>query len=208
MDFIHHLSQTINETSLFIIIFTLFLISFLDTLIVVGIFFPASFFVMSAGFFVTGIPKIILYFIIIVVGGLLGDLISFYLGKKGIDWVNKRKLLSKFLYIEKGKAFFEKHGNKGILFGRFLGVIKSIIPFVAGFLGMNLKKFIVLNIFANIIWTTINFGIGLILGKIFNTFYVPKSIEFVVVFLPFILFFGWFFIQYTPKIIRFLKKNN
>ncbi len=190
----------------------LFIISFFDTLIVVGAFFPASFFVLMAGFFAVHTGLNIWYStIVIVLGGLVGDLLSYFFGKKGINWFKGEKRLLKASYLDKGQAFFEKYGDKSIIFGRFLGIIKSIIPFVAGLVKMNIKKFIFLNLIAGIIWTIVHLGVGYILGKSFNIFYISKDVKYTVILFPVILFIIWTLIEYRSKVFNFFKfkkKNN
>lgn len=190
----------------------MFLISFLDTLIVIGAFFPASFFVMAAGYFALHTNlDFALVLLVVTFGGLVGDLLSYYIGKKGINITIRKKKLSDLFYIEKGKRFIDKYGDKSIILGRFLGVIKSVIPFIAGISKMPIKKFFTLNLIAGIIWSIIHLGIGYGLGKTFEYFYVPKSIEFMVVFLPFLIFFAWTLFEYRNKffnIFKFLKKSN
>ena len=93
-----------------------------DTLIVVGAFFPASFLLLLRDFFSihTGLD-IWISIIVITLGGLIGDLLSYFIGLKGLNWFKGEKKLLKASYLDKGEAFFfEKYGDKSIIIGRFL----------------------------------------------------------------------------------------
>lgn len=194
-----------SETSIWVYII-LFLVSFLDTLIVIGAFFPASFFIMAAGFFAAHTDlNIYLSSIFIILGGLIGDLLSYFFGRKGVNWFKGEKKLLKASYLDKGQEFFDKYGNKSIIIGRFLGIIKSIIPFIAGLVKMDLRKFIFLNTIAGFLWTIIHLGIGYILGKSFDIFYISKDMKYIILILPFILFFVWTLLEYRVKIFKYLK---
>ena len=209
MDFITNLMGIIGGDNVFWTYLILFVVSFLDTLIVIGAFFPASIFVMAAGFFATHTNiNIWLAFLIIVSGGLLGDLLSYFFGRKGTNWFKGEKKILKTFYIDKGQMFFNKYGDNGIIFGRFLGVIKSIIPFIAGVIKMDLKKFIFLNILSGIIWTIVHLGIGFFLGKSLDIFFVSKKLKFIIIFLPFILFLLLTIFEFRIKIFKGKNENK
>lgn len=138
----------------------------------------------------------------------MGDMLSYFFGRKGTNWFKGEKKLLKISYIDKGQAFFHKYGDKGIIFGRFLGVIKSIIPFIAGLIKMDLKKFIFLNILSGIIWTAVHIGIGFFLGKSLDIFFISKKIKFIIVSIPFILFLFWTIFEFRIKIFKYKGKNR
>ncbi len=147
-----HFITIFDSSTLLFVYLVLFLISFLDTLIIIGAFFPASFFVMASGYFLAHTNLgFFLVFIVVLIGGLVGDLLSYFLGKKGGEIKIGKRKITHILYLHKGEDFFHKYGDKSIIFGRFLGVIKSVIPFIAGMSKMNLKKFFTLNLIAGII---------------------------------------------------------
>ena len=186
-----------------------FIISFLDTLIAIGAFFPASFFVVAAGYFIfSSNLDIALSFLAVLAGGVAGDLLSYYLGKRGETWINSHPRLKKILFLHKGEKFFYKYGNKSIIFGRFLGILKSVIPFIAGLTKMDFKKFLSLNIISGIIWTVIHLGVGYALGVIFSQFYVPRAVKFSVVFLPFILFLLFMIFESRKSIANLFRKKK
>ncbi|OGG79756.1 hypothetical protein A3A39_04530 [Candidatus Kaiserbacteria bacterium RIFCSPLOWO2_01_FULL_54_13] len=149
--------------------FVLFTGAFLDGL--VGI----NFIVRGEIFFLTGsilagngVLNIALVSISVIAGGITGDSTSYWLGR----W-HGRKLFSKNGYIfnetnfERGQQFFDEHGTKTVFFGRFLGPISWITPFVAGTYHVPYNKFLIYNI------PGVSIGISqfLVVGYFFGTNY-------------------------------------
>jgi len=132
-----------------------FLLSFGESLAFLGIVFPGTFFLVFAGFLSAkgflGIDNIIL---LAISGATLGDFISFYAGRKGINLFNKKNRLFNHTYLKKGEEFFKKHGIWSILFGKFVGPIRSVMPFTAGLFSMNIKIFLAITITSAVIWAT------------------------------------------------------
>lgn len=208
MHFLRETIDIVTNTHSNLAYLSLFLISFLDTLIIIGAFFPASFFIMAAGFFAVHTHlNIWVSGLVVVVGGLLGDIFSYWVGTKGVNWFKNERKLLKASYVEKGQKFFNKFGDKGIIIGRFLGILKSIIPFVAGLMKMDFKRFFFLNLIAGFVWTVAHLGIGYILGKSLTLFYIPKDIRLMVILIPIALFFVWSIYEYRIKIGDLLKNK-
>ena len=210
MYFLQHSVDFLVDVNPLISYLVFFLISFLDTIIIIGAFFPASFFIMTIGFLSVHYSSINIFIasIFIILGGLVGDLLSYYIGTKGINWFKNEKIILKAAYLEKGRTFFDKYGERSILIGRFLGVIKSVIPFVAGLVKMDFKRFLFLNFIAGLIWTIVHIGIGYMLGKTLTIFFIPQDIKMIILFLPFILFFLWTVFEYRVNIFKFINKNK
>lgn len=87
---------------------------------------------------------------IVALGGIIGDSLSFYLGKRGIKLFKPNSLFFKPELLEKGKEFFRRHGKKSIVLARFIGPIRPIVPFIAGLFKMSTRTFAVLNIIGGI----------------------------------------------------------
>jgi len=94
------------------------------------------------------------------IGAIIGDILSFYLGKWSTRFFkpDSRWLNSK--YLERGEEFFIKHGGKSVFLGRFVGPIRPIIPFVAGMFSMSFWRFMVYNALSAFIWSVYFLGIG------------------------------------------------
>jgi undecaprenyl-diphosphatase len=101
----------------------------------------------------------------VILGGIIGDGISFYLGKRGTLIFKEKNKIFKFEYLQKGEQFFLKHGEKSIFFARFFGPLRPIIPFVAGFFKMSSKRFFLFNILSAILWAPFYILIGYFFGQ-------------------------------------------
>ena len=121
----------------------------------------------------------------VLIGGICGDLISFFVGKwysNKISFKNYPKLQS---LQEKGQFFFKKYGVFGIFVGRFLGPIRSSVPFIAGGLQMDTLKFLLIVPPTVIVWMIIYLSPGYILGMyqkklFFGDLYLILALIFVV----------------------------
>lgn len=125
----------------------LLLVSLLESLAFVGLAIPGSVIIIFAGFVASrGILDIgdLIWFVAI--GAVLGDGISFYLGKGGLAFLRKHDTVFKDTHLAKAEAFFKKYGNKSVFFGRFISPIRPVIPFVAGMSQMETKQFFFWNI--------------------------------------------------------------
>jgi undecaprenyl-diphosphatase len=98
-------------------------------------------------------------------GGIIGDAVSYYLGKKGINFFTIDSRFFKTSYLEQGKKFFQAHGAKSVLLARFIGPFRPIIPFVAGLIQMPKRKFFLLNIVGGFASATFYVFFGYFFGK-------------------------------------------
>lgn len=98
-------------------------------------------------------------------GAILGDGISFRLGKGGYIRFREGNRIFKPRLLEKGKAFFSRHGGKSVFLGRFVGLVRAVIPFVAGVSGMEAKRFYLWNITGAILWAATHLLAGYFLGQ-------------------------------------------
>lgn len=142
------------------------LVALLESLVLVGIFIPGTVLVVLAGFLAAkGYLDIgdLIWFAAI--GAILGDGISFYLGKKGTHLFRPNSKLFKLSYLEKGEQFLKRHGTKSVFFGRFLGPIRPISPFVAGMFKMDAKRFYFWNVLSAFAWAVLYVLLGYFFGQ-------------------------------------------
>lgn len=103
------------------------------------------------------------------VAGILGNTVGYWFGRKigpsMFTW--KDRFLFKQRYLYQAKEFYEKHGGGAIVFARFLPVVRTFAPIVAGIVNMNKKKFGFYNIVGCIAWTTSMLGGGHYLQRFF-----------------------------------------
>ena len=103
--------------------------------------------------------------ILLMVAGILGDMVNYHIGKyfgpKAFS--GKYKFLKKE-YLEKTEKFYEKYGGKTIIYARFVPIIRTFAPFVAGVGSMSYGKFASYNVIGAILWVTSFLFIGYFFG--------------------------------------------
>lgn len=213
MDFVGHSILSSSDLGSVWSYTIILLLAFLDTVFVIGTIFPGSIMVMGVGF-LAGFSSLNVWISLfsLIVGGVLGDVLTYYMGTHGTNWFKNESKLLKFTYLKKGQDFFDKHGDKSIVLGRFMGVIKAVVPFVAGLIRMNFKKFFYLTILSSVLWSVFYLGIGFFLGVTTNSFYLSKGLKVIIMAAPFIIFVVWIIYESRTKMFksvkRFLIKDN
>lgn len=147
----------------------LFLIIFCETGLVVTPFLPGDslLFVLGA-FSAVGSFKLVWIFIILISAAIIGDTVNYSLGKifgerllaKGDHRFFKRE------HVERTHKFYEKHGGKTIILARFIPIIRTFAPFVAGIGKMSYFKFLVYNVVGGILWVAVFVLAGYFFGNI------------------------------------------
>jgi membrane-associated protein len=203
IDFILHIDDYLKEMILRYdswVYAILFLIIFVETGLVIMPFLPGDSLLFAAGMLSveSGGIDIIPLILILIIAAIVGDAVNYFLGKKFSPVLLKLKLGGKQLikpeYIEKTHAFFEKHGTKTIIIARFVPIVRTIAPFVAGIGSMKFKTFISFNVIGGIAWVT---GLSLC-GYFFGQIpWVKNNFEIVV--------FGIIGISLLPIVFEFLK---
>lgn len=121
-------------------------IAFFESLAFIGLFVPGTTIIVSLGFFASHrLIHVGTLIWLVAFGNFLGDCVSYFLGKSGIRVFSSRSPLFKTDYLEKGKVFFDRYGAVSVLIARFVGPLRPVIPFVAGFVKMPRGKFIFLS---------------------------------------------------------------
>ena len=154
MDFFTSVLPTVEHLGL-LGYWLVLLVSFAESLAFVGEFVPGATLVVLAGFLsAQGYLDLgdLIWFAAI--GAILGDSLSYWLGGKGARFFRNENRILKPSHLEKGEQFFKKHGEKSILFGRFFGPMRPIVPFVAGLFQMRKRTFLLWNIVSGFLWAT------------------------------------------------------
>lgn len=204
IDFILHIDKHLVEivsdykTWTYLI---LFIIIFAETGFVVTPFLPGDSLLFAAGAIIAKPESnlnIILTCFLLIVAAILGDLVNYHIGKyvgpKAFS--GKYKLLRKE-YLEKTQAFYYKHGGKTIIYARFIPIIRTFAPFVAGIGTMSYLRFAAYNVVGGIAWVT-SF---LLLGYFFGGLPVIKD-NFTYVIFAIIL------VSVAPPIIEVLRERR
>jgi len=144
----------------------LFLIVFIETGVVVFPLLPGdSLIFASAALASKGALNIYLLFILFFSAAIIGDTVNYFVGKfSGVQLIQRNWIKQE--YLEKTRRFFEKHGGKAIVLARFVPIVRTIAPFIAGLGKMNYTNFIFYNILGGFIWVSLFLGIGFFFGGI------------------------------------------
>jgi undecaprenyl-diphosphatase len=203
MDLIHQLLKATESFGLwgYLLAFSL---AFLESLAVVGGFVPGTTAIVLLGFMCSrGYLNIYVLMSVTVLGAVLGDSASYWLGSKGSRLFKKENRFFNARHLEMGQKFFDRHGNKSIFLGRFIGIIRPMIPFAAGLSKMNYKSFIFWNILSGIIWSVSHIYIGYFFGsafKLIETWSVRVSVVLVILVAICVLF--WLMAKaFTPSVL-------
>ncbi|MBX2949401.1 MAG: DedA family protein [Crocinitomicaceae bacterium] len=211
LDFFLHLDDHLFEMILNYgvwIYAILFLIIFVETGLVVMPFLPGDSLLFAAGTFCAGITKdgqtaelnLWLVLILLLIAAVIGDALNYYLGKrvglKMLQWKIRGKQFVKQEYIDKTHTFYEKHGPKTIIIARFVPIVRTFAPFVAGIGEMSYGKFFRFNLIGGFSWV-----VGLtLLGYFFGGLeIVQENFETVI--------FGIILISIIPIIIEFIRNK-
>lgn len=166
----------INNGGLWVMLF----IVFAETGLMVGFFLPGDSLLFVAGIYSTKlIDKLItggsgsdfvnlsILWLLISVCGIVGNMVGYWFGKKSGTYLFQRKdnFLFKRKHLLDAKTFFEKHGGQAVVFARFLPIIRTFIPIVAGIVQMNKKKFMYYNVVGCVAWVFLMLFAGHYLHK-------------------------------------------
>lgn len=135
----------------------LFLVIFAETGFVVTPFLPGDSLIFIVGAFAAlGHLNIIAVYIVLLVAAILGDTVNYWLGNKLGAKVFSRENSRVFnkKYLRKTEEFYEKYGGKTIIIARFVPIIRTFAPFVAGIGSMKYSVFILYNIVGGFLWVT------------------------------------------------------
>ncbi|MCX6743645.1 MAG: DedA family protein, partial [Candidatus Parcubacteria bacterium] len=169
-----------------------FLISFVESLAFVGLFIPGTIFNIFIGFLAgKGMFDIYDLFGFAFAGAILGDGLSFYIGKRAKKLFRPENRIFKSNYLVRGEEFFKKHGSKSVFLGRFIGPIRPIIPFVAGMFEMKTKKFIFWNIISALLWAVFYLSLGYFFGQTWQVIaaYSSRASIFLIIIVIFLVFY-------------------
>ena len=147
----------------------LFLVIFCETGLVITPFLPGdSLLFMIGALSASGALKPEIIVILLMSASIMGDSMNYFIGqavgRKTSD-LNTIKLLNKE-HLAKTHAFYEKHGTKVVIIAKFMPIVRTFSPFVAGLGSMTFKKFLLFNIIGGTLWINIFFWIGYFFGNL------------------------------------------
>lgn len=203
-----HLFVMIREYGVWIYII-LFLIIFAETGLVVIPFLPGDSLLFAAGAFCAGVinnagetAELNLLVIIgsLIVAAIVGDTLNYWIGNniglKILRWEIRGFKLVDEKYIEQTQSFYAKHGSKTIIIARFVPIVRTFAPFVAGIGKMEYYQFVRFNIIGGVLWVISLTLLGYFFG---NITIVKENFETVI--------FGIIFISLLPIIFEVVKNR-
>ncbi|MCC7237295.1 MAG: VTT domain-containing protein [Bryobacterales bacterium] len=144
-------------------------IVFAETGLLVGFFLPGDSLLFTVGV-VAGAGKldIVLINIVLMAAAIIGDGVGFHLGRRTGPAIFSRpdSRFFKQEYLTRTHEFYERHGGKTIIYARFVPIVRTFAPFVAGVAGMNYGRFLTFNIFGGIGWVFLLTMLGYTLGEL------------------------------------------
>jgi membrane-associated protein len=172
----------------------LFLIIFAETGLVVTPFLPGDSLLFAAGAIAArpdGLDPLLLI-VLLLVAAILGDGVNYLVGK----YIGPKVFAREYRFLKKEhllrtQEFYEKHGGKAIIIARFIPIIRTFAPFIAGVGAMNYSKFVVYNILGAIAWVVSFVVLGYLVG---DNVYVKKNFTLVI--------FGIIFISILPAVYQ------
>jgi|KBSMisStandDraft_5_1062788.scaffolds.fasta_scaffold00764_10 membrane-associated protein len=185
----------INNGGLWVMLF----IVFAETGLMVGFFLPGDSLLFVAGIYSqklvstilpdgagSGFLNLIILWILVSVCGILGNMVGYWFGKKSGNYLFQRKdnFFFKKKHLYDAKVFYERHGGAAIIFARFLPIIRTFAPIVAGIVQMEKRKFMLYNVIGCIAWVFVMLFAGHYLYNFFLDKYqfdLTKHLEVIVI---------------------------
>lgn len=177
----------------------LFLIIFIETGLVIMPLLPGDSLLFAAGALIASTGTLNIYVLIplLITAAILGDNSNYFIGKFIGERVLKVKWISKIVkpeYLKKTEKYFEKYGSRTVIMARFIPIVRTITPFVAGIGEMRYFTFLTYSVVGAILWITSLTFLGYFFG---NLNVVKNNFEIVVL--------GIIGISILPMLIQFVK---
>lgn len=162
---LNHLLTALPDGNLFVA--SVGLVALLEGIVGIGLIFPGAIITVLAGFMAShGKGHIVLVMAAAGGGAIIGDLLSYLLGARFGSRLWGRGLLRKHLdLLRKAQAFFFEHGGKGLFFGRFIGPLRGLVPFIAGAAHMRPLPFLGWAVTSGLLWGIAYPGAGFLGGS-------------------------------------------
>jgi len=172
IDFILHIDQHLTELAAQYGVWIygiLFLIIFCETGLVVMPLLPGDSLLFAAGSIAAiGKMNIHLMVVLLIIAAILGDAVNFMVGKYFGEklFSNPNSKIFKQSHLQKTQQFYAKHGGKTIILARFIPIVRTFAPFVAGMGHMTYHHFLAYNVIGGVLWVTIFSYLGYFFGNL------------------------------------------
>ena len=180
----------------------LFAIVFAETGLVVTPFLPGDSLLFAAGALAaTGVLDVRVATVLVIIAAIAGDAVNYSIGRSAgariIHLANTDPRWGRWInpaYVARAHEFFERHGGKAIVLGRFMPIVRSFVPFVAGVAEMPYPAFALYNITGGVVWVGICIGAGYVFG---NVAIVKENFSLVAI--------GIVIVSVLPMVIEFIR---
>lgn len=173
-------------------------IIFVETGLIVMPLLPGDSLLFAVGLLASSTGKLDITIVIplLIAAALVGDNVNHFVGKHFSQFVKSREkiLFLKREYISQTEAFYEQHGGKAVILARFVPIVRTIAPFVAGAASMQYSKYITFCIFGATLWVGSITSVGYFLG---SNEWVKLHFEQIVL--------GIVFVSFMPMVWQFVK---
>ncbi len=193
-----HLNEVIGEYGVWTYLI-LFLIVFCETGLVVTPILPGDSLLFAAGAFAAlGSLNVVWLFVLLSIAAIAGDTINYWVGhwvgpklfsRENVRFLNKK-------HLERTHAFYERYGGKTIIIARFVPIVRTFAPFVAGIGSMSYGRFITYNVIGGIAWVAICVFAGYFFG---NLEIVKKNFSLVIIAIV--------LISVLPMVVEFIRNR-
>ncbi|MVX36456.1 MULTISPECIES: DedA family protein [Myroides] len=148
-------------------IYVVLFIVFAETGLFAGFFLPGDSLLFLSGIYSTALMQelfnidsdfinVALLATFVAISGILGNTFGYWFGAKSGNYLYnvKDNFIYKKKYLYESKVFFERHGGRAIIFARFLPVVRTFAPIIAGIVRMDVKRFMFYNVISSFLWAT------------------------------------------------------
>jgi len=183
----------------------LLFVVFAETGLFIGFFLPGDSLIFISGLLCATKPHLLntpflVLITLLIIAAVIGNIFGYWFGKKTGETLFSRE--NSFLFRKKHllttKDFYNKHGGKTLILGRFLPIIRTFAPILAGIININIKLFMVYNFIGAVAWIGSIASVGYFLGKKFPT--IENYIGYIVV--------GLIIITAIPVSIAYIKRRK
>ena len=183
----------------------LFAIIFIETGLVIWPFLPGDSLLFAAGALAaTGLLDIRLVVLLLITAAIAGDAVNYsigrYIGPRVFSAEDHQGLFHRLLnreHLDKAHAFFEKYGGMAVVSGRFVPIVRTFVPFVAGAASMTASTFVFYNVIGAVIWVAVCTGAGYLFG---NVPIIKENFSLVAI--------GIVIVSVLPMVIEFIRHRR
>ena len=172
MEWLRHLLHQVTDVETLVRVgglSAMTIIVFAETGLLVGFFLPGDSLLVTAGVFAgTGQLNILHLNLILIAAAILGDTVGYWFGRKTGPalFTRPKSLLFNPAHLKRAHDFYERHGGKTIVLARFMPLVRTFAPIVAGWAQMPYRRFLAFNVFGGALWVLSMTLIGYFLGQI------------------------------------------